>query len=307
MRKILMVTLVLLLLAPFAVNAGDMNSVVVKPTMKINMSFQSGVSIPMGEQPTDHINFALKRLRLILSGDVLEDKIGYMFQGEGLGEKFLLDMKLIFKNYLPYTSISVGRFLPNYTYYQPQSVAKINFVNYPLLTLNYASWRQVGFESRTKISNFDLTLGLFNGIDVTDSWSDNNDAKDFLGRLDYSFEAGSLKGTVGVYDWFGFANGDVYNATSGDWSYSEQLSLNRMGVFVAGEASGARYAAEYVMGSQTVPETPIVGNSWSRVDGVGTVDVSTRAMFVEGMYRVGDVEGLVRWDDYDPDVDVDDN
>ena len=277
----------------------------------IKMNMQSIASYPVGDEGTEeNSDFYLKRLRFILYGDVVPDRVGFVFQGEALANPFLLDLKLILKNYIPYTSITFGRFLPNYTYYMPQSTAALDFVEYPLTTARYACWRQVGIETRTKLSGFDLTLGALNGGDRdsgrhTDSWHDNDNAKDFLTRLDYTLQLqGQSNVTFGAYGWFG-SDTEVYNTGAVDINGApimddvDGLAWTRYGAFTHLHMNGLRATAEMINGTTEHLTDPTTGDAVTSVDGF--------AYFGQAMYRVGDIEGLVRYGSNDPNTDVDDD
>jgi len=69
----------------------------------------------------------------------------------------LLDLKLSFK-YIPYTSINIGRYLPQFTYFGPQSTAKLVLIDYPLLNQFLGVQRQTGLDIfiNTKYVQFDI-------------------------------------------------------------------------------------------------------------------------------------------------------
>lgn len=156
-----------------------------------------------GDETTDSFNFS--RARLLLIGSLVPDKVKYIFQGDAANDgklvevtdpttgdvtgyaysknPWLLDARMIFLNALPNTEIQVGRFLPNFTYYMPQLVSKLDFFDYPLLTKNYAMWRQVGIQTTTKFGANSLNVGILNSIKTQNTWSDADNWKDFLVRL----------------------------------------------------------------------------------------------------------------------------
>lgn len=164
-------------------------------TLKINGNLQTTYTYNL--DPTSANQFCLKRARFLFSGDVLKDRLGYFVQTEGVGSPFVLDVKLLFKNYIPRTTLCVGRFLPPFTLYMPLSSTKLNLVNYPILTQKYADgvgylgtnrttrgvWRQTGLQTMTTIGKIaEVTLGLFNG--GKNNNGDVDKFKTFLGRLD---------------------------------------------------------------------------------------------------------------------------
>ena len=152
-----------------------------KGTCKLMGIFQGNFTISNdGNETTDSFNYS--RARLLLIGNVT-DNVKYIFQGDAKSSPWLLDARMIFLNAFANTDIQVGRFLPNFTYYMPQLVSKLDFVDYPLLTKNYAMWRQVGIQTTTKFGAHSLNVGILNSVVNTNTWSDSDNWKDFLVRL----------------------------------------------------------------------------------------------------------------------------
>jgi len=232
--------------------------------------------------------FDTKRARLLLFGTILPDKVEYFVQADAVGSPYLLDSKLILK-YIPNTAVSIGRFVPNYTLYMPKSTAKLNLINYPLTTLRTAMWRQTGVQSMTTTGHFDLTLGIFNGYQTSagsealsgNDWGDNNDAKDFLVRGDFKVGKG-LK--IGAFGWFGSAYNDVED---------EDFDVSRYGVNVEYASTHLYLAGEYLMATTD-----------SAVGG----EVDSAGFFGHFGYSFNDHwEIHARYDDWDPNTDVDDD
>jgi hypothetical protein len=147
----------------------------------------------------------MKRARIFLIGSIIPDKIKYVFQGDAAqivklttdasgndaAVPWLLDARIIFVNALPSTDIQVGRFLPNFTYYMPQLVSKLDFIEYPLLTSKFGMFRQVGLQSTTKFSGGSFNVGLTNSSGLEDdpeaphymnTWTDSDNWKSLLLR-----------------------------------------------------------------------------------------------------------------------------
>lgn len=153
-----------------------------KGTLKIGGILQTdGVFFLDTDAGTNSFN--MKRARFLFWGEIIPDNVKYFVQTDAVGEKFLLDTKFRFF-YIPKTEITVGRFLPNFTHHMPRSTAKLDMINYPLVTLKYAMWRQVGIQTTTKTDYVDFNVGIFNGY-PKNNWKDNNDAKDLFGRVDF--------------------------------------------------------------------------------------------------------------------------
>ncbi|OQX54659.1 MAG: hypothetical protein B5M53_05660 [Candidatus Cloacimonas sp. 4484_209] len=224
--------------------------------------------------------FALRSSRLLFSGTVLSDRVKYFVQTEGTTSPYVLDTKVMLTNYIPLTTISIGRFLPNFTYYMPRSVAKLDLINYPLFVLNYGMWRQIGIQTTTKTDYVDFNLGVFNGY-PQNNWTEDNDGKDIL-------VSGLLK-PIDVlriigYGWFG--NGilgdtldTVKNRYGGGVIFNKPLSED-MSVYVN---------VEYCIGSDEI---------------TSTYNISSAGYYLHLGFKVNPyIELLARYDNYDPDTD----
>jgi len=145
--------------------------------------------------------FSIQRARLILKGDFIEKKISYFFQADFAGKlafasnkKFLndatleqaddlkvtytnkpdyvsgtanyapqlMDLKVSF-NYIPYTSISIGRYLPLFTYFAPASSAKLLLIDYPLMNQFTGVLRQTGASINFNTKYVQVDVGVWNG------------------------------------------------------------------------------------------------------------------------------------------------
>lgn len=298
MRRKSWILVAALMLLVSVVQAEDPNPIVTAPTMKLHSVMQTLVTVPVGDAP-GVFDMSPQRMRLILVGDVVPGKVGYLFQGEALGDALILDMFFKFSGYVPNTTLNVGRFIPYFTYYQQNNTGKLDFINYPLTTLNYAQWRQVGVWSQTKLGeSLMLNLGIYNGADIPNNTNDNNSAKDFFGRVDYDILKGDMKLKAAVYGWYG-SKFDLVTDGSGNFVSDEDLPLMRVGGFVAGSVSNFRYVAEYVVGSDDFLTQPTVDNT--------TDTRSSWAALVQGIYTIGKFEVLGRYDMAEPNADTDDD
>jgi hypothetical protein len=191
----------------------------------------------------------------------------------------------------------VGRFLPNFTLYMPYSTAKLEMINYPFTTTKYAVWRQCGIQSTTTTEYVDFNVGIFNGGDIPNNWSDNNDAKDFLLRADVKPPIEQATVRFGGYGWLGFAPDPM--------DLEKTLKRNRFGGFAKADYTKddltLRFRGEFVMGQD---------EHWVYVtkDGLETETCNSQAFFGHvGVQPVPQVEFLARYDSYDPDTDTDDD
>ena len=169
---------------------------VAKGNLAIKAIFQADFRIfqSAGAEDTElNDSFNYNRFRLLLIGKVAEN-VKYIYQGDMLSAPFL-DGRMIFLNAFSNTDIQVGRFLPNFTYYMPQLVTNLDFIDYPLLVSQWAMWRQVGVQSTTKFGAHSLDVGILNSIITPNTVSDSDNWKDFLVRLNLA----PNKAKVGIY------------------------------------------------------------------------------------------------------------
>ncbi len=257
MTKILLLLFILLLSAPAAaaVNYGGI------------LQGRSVYNVDDGSQ----LDFLLPRARLILTGKV-NDEVGFFIQSN-MGS--IIDVKLNYACTRLKTVFTLGRFLPNYTYYMPIHTGKLDFIDYPQLTAKTAPWRQVGFQTQTKLSGaVKFNLGLFNGALEPDNWADTTrDGKDLLVNLQYQGRALFLKS----YWW-------LINAAGGS----------------EGAAEGSRIgmAAKY-----SIPDLKLIGEFLLTDFGGSRKGIS---YYLQGAYKfpAERVELLFRWDIWDPDNDI---
>ncbi len=216
-------------------------------------------------------DYLLPRARLILKGDV-KDNIGFFIQSN-MGN--IIDVKLNYSWKRLNTVFTIGRFLPNYTYYMPVHTGKLDLIDYPLLTSKTATWRQVGYQFDSQLTkSVGFNLGLFNGALEPDNWSDTTrDGKDLLLNLHYKSESFDLTG----YWW-------MINAIASDVGDAEG---SRTGMAAHFNRSGLKLLGEFLI------------SDW----GDGTNGIS---YYVQGGYKFykGRMELLARYDTWDPDKDL---
>ncbi|MBU1356771.1 MAG: hypothetical protein KJ620_09415 [Candidatus Edwardsbacteria bacterium] len=132
-----------------------------------------------GYSQTGKWSFAAKRVRLILNGDLPEQRLKYLVQLEALTSPALLDARIQASGYLPKTDLMLGRFIPSFSLYMPRSTAALEMINYPVVLTKFAMWRQMGMQTTTKLQPVELSIGLFNGYPAN-NYADNNKGKDLL-------------------------------------------------------------------------------------------------------------------------------
>jgi hypothetical protein len=267
-----------------------------KGTLKMGGILQAGYTYNL-EDSAGFDSFTLNRARFLFWGDIVPDKVKYFVQLDHRGATSVLDYKAQFF-YIQKTEIAVGRFLPNFTLYMPYSTAKLEMINYPLTTQRFATWRQVGIQTTTETKYVDFNLGVFNGADQVNNFSDNNDAKDFLLRADVHPAMENATVSFGGYAWIGSADpgwglteeGTVKNNRFGgfakvDYEATEDVTVKFRGEFLAASCEELTFA-----------------------DLDSTLTTDAQAFFVHlGVQPCPKAEFLVRYDSHDPDTDTDDD
>ncbi|MCK4427747.1 MAG: hypothetical protein KAW16_04615 [candidate division Zixibacteria bacterium] len=286
-----------------------------KGTLKVGGILQAGFTYYV-EDETGFDSFTLNRARFLFWGVIVPDKVKYFVQLEHNKGVGVLDYKAQFF-YVPQTEITFGRFLPNFTLYMPYSTAKLEMINYPMTTSKYAVWRQVGIQTTTTTDHVDFNLGLFNGGDIPNNTSDNNDAKDILLRADVK---SSLDGIIskkilhlklecrfGGYAWIGSAKPPTsfFDTTTHYVANPDEKTFksNRFGGFAkvdyAKDELKLRFRGEFLAAQDEFLTGPSVDEKDTR---------NSQAYFAHvGVQPIKQVEFLVRYEAWDPDTDVDDN
>ena len=267
--------------------------------------------------------FTLNRARLLLSGTIIPDRVKYFVQTEAKDGEGLLDYKASFY-YLPNTEIAAGRFLPNFTLYMPMSTGKLELIDYPMTTTymigneeaSFAMWRQTGIQSTTKMELFDFNIGVFNGADVPNNTMDNNDAKDFFGRVDVKIPGGEdVEARVGAYGWLGSAK--AIDPNPYDDSYGERYRVdeddtvqnNMFGGFGTADADMGDMSfslrGELVVGRKEclvmrVTEKTAADSPYEKDE-----TKSAALLLQAGVKPLPKVEGICRLESIDPNGDVD--
>jgi len=259
-----------------------------KGDLKIGGILQAGYDYSMADDE-GNVNgqFTLNRARFLFWGTIVPDKVKYFVQTETASQTSILDYKMIFSGCLPKTSITVGRFLPNFSLYMPAPTSKLDMIYYPLFLtdsrLNYGMFRQSGIQTETVTDMVDFNVGLFNG--PKNNMNDDNDGKDVLLRAAYKPSLTFAKVQVGAYAWMG-------NMLFAD---DEDLAYNRFGFFGTMTNDKLLVNAELVMGS-------------NEQAGEDVDDVSSMGYYAHVGYKVKPCwEVLGRFDFMDPNTDTEDN
>ena len=272
--------------------AGPAGIKIGKGDLKIGAILQAGFDYSLAEDSLAvNGQFTFNRARFLLWGTIVPDKVQYFVQTEAKGGAGALDYKMILLGFIPKTSITVGRFLPNFSLYMPAPTSKLDMINYPVFITGgaaagmtvpgYAMWRQCGIQTATKMDPVDFNVGLFNG--PTNNMSDANDAKSVLLRAGFTPKTEFAKITVGGYGW-------LDNLLMAE---DEDLAKNRFGFFGTLKKAELTVKGELVMGS----DEQQVGD-----------DVKSQGFYAHAGYKVSpQIEVLGRFDSFDPNTDVEDN
>ncbi len=230
--------------------------------------------------------------------DIVPDKVKYFLQLENKDGAGLYDYKARFF-YIEKTEICVGRYLPMFTLYMPLPTSKLEMINYPLTTQKYAMWRQVGVTAITKTDAVDFTVGIYNGADVKNNTADNNDAKDFFGRIDIHPAMEKVKVQFGGYAWIGKAL-SAYDSSGTTLTYDEEtMKMDRFGGFVKVDHENIplKIRGEFVTAKDETLDSP---------DPADICETKSMAYFAHIGYELTPkVEVLARYDFFDPDTDMD--
>jgi hypothetical protein len=290
-----------------------------KGTLKIGGILQAGYIYNL-EDKAGIDAFTLNRVRFLFWGTIVPDKVKYFVQTETKSTTntvSLLDYKAQFF-YIQKTEIAVGRFLPNFTIYMPYPTSKLEMINYPVTSMaektdgtgGYGMWRQVGIQTTTTTDYVDFNLGIFNGADIADNVTDNNDAKDFFARADIKPPIDPAKVRFGGYGWMGSAkppatfsgktpeNKDtVYSVANPD---EKSFKKNRFGGFAIADYTKdkltLRFRGELLMGEDEYLNGKTIDDKCTR---------KSQSFFAHvGVQPVKQVEFLARYEAKDPDTDV---
>lgn len=239
----------------------------------INGILQGGLNYVQQGDEDATADFTVNRARFLVGGDINEN-VKFFIQTE---KGDILDVKFIYNLPALHSTLCMGRFLPAYTYHMPVHTGKLGLVGYPFLTLNTAPWRQVGFQSTTRFGeNIHMNLGLFNGANEPDNWKDSiDDGKDFLVSGGYKQEQISAGGYYYMLNAIGSEDGDDEGHRVGFFGKYQTGGIHGIAEYLMGELNDGKFAGYYVMGGLKFYEDKL--------------------------------EGLVRYDFWDPNTDLDDD
>jgi len=306
MKKLVLLMFFLILTGP--VNGEEPIGIKVgKGDLKIGGILQAGYTYNMDDKSGIDA-FTMNRARFLFWGTIIPDKVKYFVQSElksTANTVSLLDYKAQFF-YIRKTEITVGRFIPNFTLYMPFATSKLELINYPLTTIQYATWRQMGLQTTTTTEYLDINLGIFNGADIPDNITDNNDAKDFLVRADVKPPIDPVKLRFGGYAWMGNAlpiytyKDSVVHTVNVSNPEDKSLQKNRFGGFATADYTkdqlALRFRGEFIMGKDEFLTAPDVSKTDIR---------NSQAYFTQASIQpLKQVEFLVRYEAYDPNTDI---
>lgn len=286
-----------------------------KGDLTIGTILQAGMDYSLAEDTlSTNGQFTLNRTRVLLSGSICPDRVKFFVQTEFVGGATVLDYKMILLNYIPKTSICIGRFLPNFTYYMPMHTGRLDMIKYPLFVSNpehanvdFAMWRQAGVQTTTKIEANSgvmmFNLGVFNGADLNNSgikpFADNNDAFDVLLRVDYKHPLDSGHLRFAGYAWLGNLLLKTSEAQGVD---AEDKALNMFGFFGQFMNEKVTFNGEFALRSLEDGFTP----SGTPKPTVEPEALKTMGYYAHAEYRINEKWGILgRYDFHDPNTSSD--
>jgi hypothetical protein len=255
-----------------------------KGDLKIGTILQARYHHSMAEDSTAvNGQFTMNRARILLWGTMVPDKVDYFFQTEMNQNVSILDFKMILTDLIPQSTLTIGRFLPNYTIYMPEHKGKLDMIHHPLHLAEYGIWRQTGVQLDSKTEFVDITAGLFNG--PVNNTADNNDAKAILLRGGFKPEVEFGEVVVGGFAWLD----NLLLTDDGD------LSSKHFGFFGTVNAEKFEFNGELIMGRDEQATA-------------GADDMKSMGYMFHGEYKARpDVGILGRYDFLDQNTDHDDD
>lgn len=261
-----------------------------KPYLNLGLLIQAGAKFQY-EQPDGTNGFELRNLRLKLSGK-FDKSIGYAVQTTFTRSPAILDARI-------YYEVSKAFILDAGVYKSPFSreflisTSDIDFINRAQLTL-LAPNRQIGVMARGLIPNTALTYsaGVFNGNRFTTTGNDNNDLL-YVGRLSFNPDItdGNNKNKLELAVNVAQSNDKNVNLTEINSRYSGKRLL--AGGDIRLEYNGWLISGEAVYG-QFEPSDYDKFEPFSYQATLGY-------MFMKNL------QGLLRWDSYTTDNDIEAN
>lgn len=169
-------------------------------SLTVGLILQTSFDAKFSNDEGDRYDFTFQRSRFIFKGHLIDENLKYAFQGDAFGgfsgtteegvdvpRPYMLDAKIMYTIPSLDTTITVGRFLPNWGLVMPSLVSRLGAINYPLYDLGATGymgmWRQVGLNLGFDFGQVALDVGVFNG--PVNNWTDDNDAKDVLVGVTY--------------------------------------------------------------------------------------------------------------------------
>lgn len=259
-----------------------------KPYLNLGLLIQAGAKFQY-EQPDGTNGFELRNLRLKLSGK-FDKSIGYAVQTTFTRSPSILDAKIFYEVSKAFI-LDIGIYKSPFSKEFLISTSDIDFINRAQLTL-LAPNRQIGVMARGLIPSTALTYyaGVFNGNRFTTTGNDNNDLL-YMARFSFNpdISGGDKKNKLELAVNIAQSNDKNVNMTGIDASYSGQRLL--AGGDMRLEYNGWLISGEAVYG-QFEP------SDYEKFEPFG-YQATLGYMFWENL------QGLVRWDSYTLDNEID--
>lgn len=232
--------------------------------------------------------FSVANFRLSLSGE-LDQRFGYFLQTNFAASPSILDARMYYR-FTPQVAVDVGQFKSPFSYEFLTSAASIDFVNRSQVATALAPGRQIGIQLRTSNAarTFGFNVGAFNGNGTRPNGNDSDNLL-YAARLYGARDIERSNGThtridVGVNA--AFSEDDLSTFGSG---FVTNFSGDRAVLGADARVGHGPYlvSAEVIYASLE----PTVGperDPWG-------LHTTFGYMFTDK------VQGLVRWDGFDPD------
>lgn len=232
--------------------------------------------------------FNISNFRLSLSGE-LDQRFGYFLQTNFAGTPSILDARMYYR-FTPQVAVDVGQFKAPFSYEFLTSAASIDFVNRSQVVTALAPGRQIGIQLRTNNSarTVGFNIGAFNGNGTRPNGNDSNNLL-YAARLYGSRAVASSDGTE----------------TKIDLGVNVAFSDDELSSFGSGFATG--FAGDRaILGADarlTLDRYLISGEViYASLDpDVGLDRDAWGAHATAGYMFTDKVQGLIRWDGFDPD------
>jgi hypothetical protein len=246
------------------------------------------------DDETSSSTLLVRRIRLRFRGEVLPG-LGYVVMIDPSTPTNLLRDGFLSLTFVPHHEIRVGQQKTQFGYENPESSTKLFTVNRAFVSDALGRGQDLRDLGVGLLGTWDLASGL--GVDYQltlvngsgpNVTQDATDRKNFWGRAGIRYERGGLHLRLGG----SYGNGDHIRRATMTGGMDVVYDFDRIGADVEVTTPWAFVAAEYLRGTNELPEGDVDAQGFY-VTLVGTTP-----------WNLGPI---VRYEQYDPDTDADDN